>query len=650
MVRTRAYRDIMEEIIPGLWIGDLACALATDYLSLAGITHIVTAMKQRLPSPMRLPDGRQIERATMHHIAIDDVDEAPILVHLPQAIDFIDEALQQTWIDEGEGIEEGGQWATMGEGTVLVHCQAGISRSVATVTAYLMKTRRLSLKDALALVQSRRNQACPNSGFMHQLELYEAADCSVDLRNQQIRRFLMSQASVLRGDPIEDVLLSYFPTPSHSPAPSATSSSSSSPLQHSGLLAFSPLQGSSALSSEDASRGKRAGTIKNTPVMSRQASSVGRTATATGTTVTTMMTKTRPRRYSSPTRKRDGNLGIDLSITPSMPPASTFLLDESHSGQSDEVEEEGAKNFRDAFTSVLEPFEVMVTKGRGRLPGGVDSLRGNEGKSNVGVLPKPHYRDRKLRCRMCRRELAARDHVVEHEEGKGQEAFAVRKRGKDEAEKQKQLRTAAAVPGYSSNSSSNSTGVASTKGPDNVEQKFGAQPRPEQQQSQAVPSQREAGAVKVAGEVSSPPQTQSNGSARPIQSAASLTSSLPPHLAALRLGRAGAAPSPAAASAKANDAETRPKLDGTQQQRQHRQQQQEDEEDEEGSKLQPPRHLREGPRRMLHSPQCSAYFVEPLAWMQGLQQGEIAGRLVCPAPRCGVKLGSWDWAGMQCAW
>lgn len=121
----------MEEIIPGLWIGDLACALATDYLSLAGITHIVTAMKQRLPSPMSLPDGRKIERATMHHVAIDDVDEAPILVHLPQAIDFIDDALRQTWLDEGEGIEQGGQWATMGEGTVMVHCQAGVSRSVA---------------------------------------------------------------------------------------------------------------------------------------------------------------------------------------------------------------------------------------------------------------------------------------------------------------------------------------------------------------------------------------------------------------------------------------------------------------------------------------------------------------------------------------
>jgi dual specificity phosphatase 12 len=137
----------MEEIVPGLWIGDLACALATDYLSLAGITHIITAMKQALPSPIKLPDGRRIEEAQMYHVSIDDFDNSPILVHLPGAVDFIDEAIEQRWIeddniDEESGSidgkeqnhEEGkrkGQWATLGSGTILVHCQAGISRSVA---------------------------------------------------------------------------------------------------------------------------------------------------------------------------------------------------------------------------------------------------------------------------------------------------------------------------------------------------------------------------------------------------------------------------------------------------------------------------------------------------------------------------------------
>ena len=52
---------------------------------------------------------------------------------------------------------------------------------------------------------------------------------------------------------------------------------------------------------------------------------------------------------------------------------------------------------------------------------------------------------------------------------------------------------------------------------------------------------------------------------------------------------------------------------------------------------------------MLKSPTCSAYFVEPMAWMSYLADGAVTGRLTCPAPKCAAKLGSWDWAGMQCA-
>lgn len=166
----------MDQIIPGLWIGDLACALATDYLSLAGITHVVTAMKQSLPTPIKLPDGRVIDEKHVFNVNLDDIESAPILVHLPGAVDFIDRALRQEWLEDDEGDGEArsdaraagggaaeedtttepdasgtareaedeagsrvapppgkgkGQWATMGDGTVFVHCHAGISRSVA---------------------------------------------------------------------------------------------------------------------------------------------------------------------------------------------------------------------------------------------------------------------------------------------------------------------------------------------------------------------------------------------------------------------------------------------------------------------------------------------------------------------------------------
>lgn len=31
-----------------------------------------------------------------------------------------------------------------------------------------------------------------------------------------------------------------------------------------------------------------------------------------------------------------------------------------------------------------------------------------------------------------------------------------------------------------------------------------------------------------------------------------------------------------------------------------------------------------------------------------LSKGQIAGKLVCPNEKCGVKIGNFDWAGVQC--
>lgn len=56
---------------------------------------------------------------------------------------------------------------------VLVHCLAGVSRSVTVTLAYLMHDRSLCLNDAFSLVRSRKPDVSPNFHFMEQLHSFE---------------------------------------------------------------------------------------------------------------------------------------------------------------------------------------------------------------------------------------------------------------------------------------------------------------------------------------------------------------------------------------------------------------------------------------------------------------------------------------------
>lgn len=56
---------------------------------------------------------------------------------------------------------------------VLVHCVAGVSRSAAIVIAYLMKFKKMTLRDAFNYCYNLRPVIRPNNGFMMQLINYE---------------------------------------------------------------------------------------------------------------------------------------------------------------------------------------------------------------------------------------------------------------------------------------------------------------------------------------------------------------------------------------------------------------------------------------------------------------------------------------------
>lgn len=59
-------------------------------------------------------------------------------------------------------------------GKVLVHCEAGISRSPTICMAYIMRTQQLQLDAAFDIIKQRRAVVSPNFSFMGQLLQFES--------------------------------------------------------------------------------------------------------------------------------------------------------------------------------------------------------------------------------------------------------------------------------------------------------------------------------------------------------------------------------------------------------------------------------------------------------------------------------------------
>lgn len=118
-------------------------------------------------------------------IDVEDVEGANILGHFPAITDFIAPIMNnKTEMEVG------------GHRQALIHCAQGTSRSIAAVMACLIRFKGLDVEGALTQVQSVCGvHACPNSGFMHQLELYFAMGCRLNMAYQPYRRFLTTLAA-----------------------------------------------------------------------------------------------------------------------------------------------------------------------------------------------------------------------------------------------------------------------------------------------------------------------------------------------------------------------------------------------------------------------------------------------------------------------
>ncbi|CAG8681443.1 5229_t:CDS:1 [Funneliformis mosseae] len=113
---------------------------------------------------------------------LEDIDDNDFLPPKYLKIDIADDPSSNIYKHFGEciGFIEN---AKSTNGRVYIHCQAGISRSVTIVIAYLMSSQKISYKQALDLVKEKRRIARPNFGFIQQLHKFEKEIIEIEHRH-----------------------------------------------------------------------------------------------------------------------------------------------------------------------------------------------------------------------------------------------------------------------------------------------------------------------------------------------------------------------------------------------------------------------------------------------------------------------------------
>ncbi|KAH8315686.1 hypothetical protein KR059_008297 [Drosophila kikkawai] len=144
------FNEAPVEIIPGLlFLGNASHSCDSNALQRYNIKYVLNVTPD-LPN-----EFEKLGIIKYLQIPITDHYSQDLAMHFPDAIQFIEEARSAN-------------------SAVLVHCLAGVSRSVTVTLAYLMHTRGLSLNDAFMMVRDRKPDVSPNFHFMQQLQSFES--------------------------------------------------------------------------------------------------------------------------------------------------------------------------------------------------------------------------------------------------------------------------------------------------------------------------------------------------------------------------------------------------------------------------------------------------------------------------------------------
>lgn len=158
----------LTEVIPArLYLSNCRAARDADLLLGHGVRYVVSLTTEPMVFFPALFEYT--------HIAIADREHADILAAARRVMTLLDQALERTEAENVSGTEAaGGDDSRRARHAVLVHCVAGVSRSVSVALACLMRERRWGLDRALRFLRERRKVAQPNFGFARQLLTLEA--------------------------------------------------------------------------------------------------------------------------------------------------------------------------------------------------------------------------------------------------------------------------------------------------------------------------------------------------------------------------------------------------------------------------------------------------------------------------------------------
>ncbi|KAJ8395532.1 hypothetical protein AAFF_G00032660 [Aldrovandia affinis] len=137
----------INKVLPDLYLGNFKDARDREQLARNNITHILSIHDSAAPL---------LQEMTYLCIPAADLPTQDLTRHFKDSITFMHESRLK-----GEGC--------------LVHCLAGVSRSVTLVVAYIMTVTELGWQDALTAVRVARPCAGPNLGFLRQLQDFQSS-------------------------------------------------------------------------------------------------------------------------------------------------------------------------------------------------------------------------------------------------------------------------------------------------------------------------------------------------------------------------------------------------------------------------------------------------------------------------------------------